>query len=112
MRSLRVTPWTELAVRAPSCMHNSHLTHRPPPADFVPYTCRCHPVCTHILQQTHRELAQITLPAGLISQADGESIKELLRKGPVSVALNWTDLMPKASKVGGGGVDNRAVLQQ
>jgi hypothetical protein len=47
-----------------------------------------------------RELAQITVPAGLLSQADGEAIKDLLRKGPVSVALNWTDLMPKASKVG------------
>jgi hypothetical protein len=46
-----------------------------------------------------RELAQITIPAGLLSQADGEAVKELLRKGPVSVALNWTDLMPKASKV-------------
>lgn len=46
-----------------------------------------------------RELAQITIPAGLLSQADGEALKELLRKGPVSVALNWTDLMPKASKV-------------
>jgi hypothetical protein len=46
-----------------------------------------------------RELAQITIPAGLLSQADGESLKELLRKGPLSVALNWTDLMPKANKV-------------
>lgn len=53
------------------------------------------PVCCLRL----RELAQITIPAGLLSQADGESLKELLRKGPVSVALNWTDLMPKASKV-------------
>lgn len=46
-----------------------------------------------------RELAQMSLSAGLISQTDGEYIKDLLRKGPVSVALNWTDLMPKASKV-------------
>jgi hypothetical protein len=46
-----------------------------------------------------RELAEIHIPAGLLSQGDGEALKELLRKGPVSVALNWTDLMPKASKV-------------
>jgi len=56
----------------------------------------CFPwLCIHL----SRELAQITIPAGLISQADGEAIRDLLRKGPVSVALNWTDLMPKASKV-------------
>jgi hypothetical protein len=63
----------------------------------VPPTC-----CTAVAFSfpPSRELAQITIPAGLVSQADGEAIKELLRKGSVSVALNWTDLMPKASKVG------------
>jgi hypothetical protein len=57
-----------------------------------------------------RELAQITVPAGLLSQADGEAIKDLLRKGPVSVALNWTDLMPKASKVGASGRQHQFCL--
>jgi hypothetical protein len=47
----------------------------------------------------HRELAQIGISSGLISEADGNAIKELLRKGPVSVALNWTDVLPKANKV-------------
>jgi hypothetical protein len=46
-----------------------------------------------------RELAQVTIAAGLISQADGEAIKELLKRGPVSVALNWTDVLPKAQTV-------------
>ncbi|KAI8469825.1 MAG: hypothetical protein J3K34DRAFT_393772 [Monoraphidium minutum] len=36
---------------------------------------------------------------GLVSQADGDALKALLRKGPVSVALNWTDLVPQAKKV-------------
>lgn len=41
----------------------------------------------------------MSISAALVSQPDGEYIKEMLRKGPVSVALNWTDLMPKTSKV-------------
>jgi hypothetical protein len=49
-----------------------------------------------------RELAQIGISSGLISEAEGNAIKELLRKGPVSVALNWTDVLPKAKQVGSG----------
>lgn len=56
-------------------------------------------VAVLLLLLSCRELAQIHIPAGLLSQGDGEALKELLRKGPVSAALNWTDLMPKASKV-------------
>eukprot|EP00879_Flechtneria_rotunda_P025785 GHRR01027431.1.p1 GENE.GHRR01027431.1~~GHRR01027431.1.p1 ORF type:complete len:246 (+),score=33.82 GHRR01027431.1:159-896(+) len=50
-------------------------------------------------EDSTRELSQTAISAGLISQTDGDTIKGLLQKGPVSVALNWTDLMPKASKV-------------
>ncbi|WIA30662.1 hypothetical protein OEZ86_000736 [Tetradesmus obliquus] len=50
-------------------------------------------------EDSTRELAQIGISSGLISEADGNAIKELLRKGPVSVALNWTDVLPKANKV-------------
>jgi hypothetical protein len=41
----------------------------------------------------------MAISAGLISQDDGNYLKDLLKKGPVSVALNWTDLVPKAKKV-------------
>lgn len=44
-------------------------------------------------------VAEITISAGLISQADGEYLKSLLRRGPVTVALNWTDVLPQARKV-------------
>jgi hypothetical protein len=53
-----------------------------------------------LLWLCRRELAQIGISSGLISEADGNAIKELLRKGPVSVALNWTDVLPKAKQVG------------
>jgi len=47
-----------------------------------------------------RELKELTISAGLISQADGQILKDLLKNGlTVSVALNWTDLLPKADKV-------------
>jgi hypothetical protein len=52
-----------------------------------------------LLRLRCRELAQIGISSGLISEADGNAIKELLRKGPVSVALNWTDVLPKAKQV-------------
>ncbi|KIZ02215.1 Vacuolar-sorting receptor 2 [Monoraphidium neglectum] len=48
-----------------------------------------------------RQLQDLTISAGLISQQDGASLKALLKKGPVTVALNWTDLIPKAQKAGG-----------
>lgn len=59
-----------------------------------------------------RELAQIGISSGLISEADGNAIKELLRKGPVSVALNWTDVLPKANKVGVISSKQQLLLQQ
>ena len=47
----------------------------------------------------HRELQELTISAGLISQDDGEALKALLKKGgAITVALNWTDLLPKAKK--------------
>ncbi|GBF87811.1 vacuolar-sorting receptor-like protein [Raphidocelis subcapitata] len=47
-----------------------------------------------------RALAGLTISAGLISQEDGAALKELLRRGaPVAVALNWTDVLPRSSKV-------------
>ncbi|KIZ05710.1 Vacuolar-sorting receptor 2 [Monoraphidium neglectum] len=46
-----------------------------------------------------RLLGDLTLSAGLISQEDGAALKDLLRHGPVSIALNWTDVLPKQSKV-------------
>jgi hypothetical protein len=52
-------------------------------------------------------LAQIGISSGLISEADGNAIKELLRKGPVSVALNWTDVLPKAKQVGSSSSGSR-----
>lgn len=56
--------------------------------------------CLFALQRVCcRELAQMAISAGLISEADGNAIKELLKKGPVSVALNWTDVLPKANQV-------------
>lgn len=41
----------------------------------------------------------MAIPAGLISQAAGNRLKELLKAGPVSVALNWTDSLPRSSTV-------------
>jgi hypothetical protein len=36
----------------------------------------------------------------MISQADGDALKKLLRAGaPVGVALNWTDSLPRSAKV-------------
>jgi hypothetical protein len=45
-------------------------------------------------------LAGLTISAGLISEADGAALKELLRgRAPVTVALNWTDVLPRSNKV-------------
>ncbi len=46
-----------------------------------------------------RELGELTISAALISQEDGEGLKQLLNKGSVTIALNWTDILPKAQKV-------------
>lgn len=46
-----------------------------------------------------RELAELTISAGLISQEAGKQIKELMKVGPVTLALNWTDALPKRSQV-------------
>jgi hypothetical protein len=50
-------------------------------------------------EATGRELASLTISAGLISQEDGRKLKDMLRQGPVAVALNWTDAFPKAQRV-------------
>lgn len=50
-------------------------------------------------EDSSREAQDLTISAGLISQRDGDTLKALLSKGPVTVALNWTDLLPKKHKV-------------
>lgn len=73
-----------------ACMHL-------PPCQLLPAVTGIELVAGMFLRC--RELAQMSISAGLISQPAGEYIKDMLRKGPVTVALNWTDLMPKANKV-------------
>jgi hypothetical protein len=46
-----------------------------------------------------RELAELTISAGLISQEAGKQLKELMKVGVVTLALNWTDSLPKSSEV-------------
>jgi hypothetical protein len=50
-------------------------------------------------EATGRELAALSISAGLISQGDGQRLKDMLRQGPVAVALNWTDAFPRAERV-------------
>lgn len=55
------------------------------------------PNCAH--PHPNSELGEVTISAGLISRADGDALKALLRRGPVAVALNWTDSLPRAERV-------------
>jgi hypothetical protein len=50
-------------------------------------------------EATGRELAALSISAGLVTQRDGQRLKDMLRQGPVAVALNWTDAFPKAERV-------------
>jgi hypothetical protein len=46
-----------------------------------------------------RIIDTLTISAGLISQEAGNQIKELMKMGPVTLALNWTDALPKSGLV-------------
>lgn len=50
-------------------------------------------------EEAARMLNDVTISAALISLEDGAKLKSLLRQGSVTVALNWTDLLPRAPSV-------------
>jgi hypothetical protein len=74
--------------RKPPARHS----HRHPPSLSLPSV-------SSTPQISYKYLRNITIPAAFITKSDGAALKDLVRRGDTYIVMDWSDVLPKASRV-------------